>query len=189
MSAARLFKQPGRSQYAARVIGGDTKRTATLLRHDLAPTLGPADVLTSTLALALAGALALAAVRTGPRSARPALGLVGWLVGVPALTALCVAAGVTVGAEVATPRSGFVAGHAIATVLVLLLGLGLGLGRTDTTRGTTAFCLAAAAVLKLVLFDLAALDGIWRVVAFLGGGLLLLVMSSTLTTRPPGRSA
>jgi uncharacterized membrane protein len=72
-------------------------------------------------------------------------------------------------------RSGFLLGHVLITVswtvaaLVLLLrGIGVRALRV------TGLVLVGAAVLKLVLFDLSALDGMARVAAFLGAGLVLL---------------
>jgi uncharacterized membrane protein len=72
-------------------------------------------------------------------------------------------------------RDGFLLGHVVITVswtvaaLVLLLrGIKVRLLRV------IGLVLVGAAVLKLVLFDLSALDGLARVAAFLGAGLILL---------------
>jgi uncharacterized membrane protein len=57
----------------------------------------------------------------------------------------------------------------------------------------TGLVLVAAAVAKLVLFDLVALDGIIRVAAFLGAGLVLLAAGARYSrmvaeaTEPPQR--
>jgi uncharacterized membrane protein len=72
-------------------------------------------------------------------------------------------------------RTGFLTGHVVITVswtvaALLLLARGL----TSLPWRTAGMSLVAAAVAKLVLFDLATLDGIARVVAFLGAGLVLL---------------
>lgn len=72
-------------------------------------------------------------------------------------------------------RAGFVAGHAVVTVswvLVALVLLARGVRRPALR--VAGLVLVAAAVAKLVLFDLIALDGLARVAAFLGAGLLLL---------------
>ncbi|GAB2908504.1 hypothetical protein GCM10027047_03290 [Rhodococcus aerolatus] len=76
-------------------------------------------------------------------------------------------------------RDGFVLGHTAATVswtatALGLLAVGLRRGPGATTARVAGLVLAAAAVAKLLLFDLAALDGLYRVVAFLVVGLLLL---------------
>jgi uncharacterized membrane protein len=72
-------------------------------------------------------------------------------------------------------HSGFVAGHAAVTVswtTVALVLLARGVRRPALR--VAGLVLVAAAVAKLVLFDLVALDGLARVAAFLGAGLLLL---------------
>ena len=76
---------------------------------------------------------------------------------------------------VAPSRAGFVAGHAVVTVswvVVALVLLARGVRRPALR--VAGLVLVAAAVAKLVLFDLVALDGLARVAAFLGAGLLLL---------------
>jgi uncharacterized membrane protein len=72
-------------------------------------------------------------------------------------------------------RSGFVGGHAVVTVLwtvVALVLLARGIRRPALR--VAGLVVVGAAVAKLVLFDLVALDGLARVAAFLGAGLLLL---------------
>lgn len=72
-------------------------------------------------------------------------------------------------------RTGFLLGHAVITVgwtvaaLVLLLR-----GTARRLWRLSGLVLVGAALAKLVLFDLASLDGIARVAAFLGAGLVLL---------------
>ncbi|WP_410666131.1 DUF2339 domain-containing protein [Amycolatopsis sp. lyj-84] len=80
------------------------------------------------------------------------------------------------GALLAVPgRSGFLVGHVVITVswtvaaLVLLIR-----GISVVGLRVTGLVLVGAAVLKLVLFDLSALDGLARVAAFLLAGLVLL---------------
>ncbi|MFI6300375.1 DUF2339 domain-containing protein [Amycolatopsis thailandensis] len=80
------------------------------------------------------------------------------------------------GALLAVPgRSGFLLGHVVITVswtvaaLVLLIR-----GISVVGLRVIGFVLVGAAVLKLVLFDLSALDGLARVAAFLIAGLVLL---------------
>ncbi|MGW4132547.1 DUF2339 domain-containing protein [Amycolatopsis japonica] len=80
------------------------------------------------------------------------------------------------GALLSVPgRSGFLVGHVVITVswtvaaLVLLIR-----GISAVNLRVIGFVLVGAAVLKLVLFDLSALDGLARVAAFLIAGLVLL---------------
>jgi uncharacterized membrane protein len=127
----------------------------------------------AVLLLAAAVAVPWAAVRL--EVLKPA-NLVPWL---PAgLAALHGAAGLVLCASLlAIPdRAGFLTGHALITVswtitaLVLLLR-----GINVVALRVVGLVLVGAAVLKLVLFDLAALDGLARVAAFLGAGLVLMV--------------
>jgi len=106
---------------------------------------------------------------------------VGWvLVGVAALyggTTAFVSAGVLL-----PIADGFVAGHTTATITwmvaaMVLLGKGLSRARlaiVAIVARVAGLALAAAAVAKLLLFDLAALDGILRVSGFIVVGLLLI---------------
>ena len=148
----------------------------TLVRFTVAPTVPElvTAVAASALIVALAAALLVAGGRLGwirPDASRAAIwvpiGLV-WLYG---------AAGVIVNAAllVSPTSTGFTAGHAVVTVswtvgALVLLARGL---RRQALR-IAGLVLVAAAVAKLVLFDLVALDGLARVIAFLGAGLVLL---------------
>ncbi|MFC4946907.1 DUF2339 domain-containing protein [Pseudonocardia sp. GCM10023141] len=76
---------------------------------------------------------------------------------------------------IAPDRTGFTVGHAIVTVswtVAALVLLARGISRPALR--IAGLVLVAAAVAKLVLFDLTALDGLARVGAFLGAGLVLL---------------
>lgn len=81
----------------------------------------------------------------------------------------------TIALLVEPDRTGFLIGHGLVTVswtvaaLVLLLR-----GIRVLALRVTGLVLVGAAVLKLVLFDLSALDGLARVATFLGAGLVLL---------------
>nr|WP_245192190.1 DUF2339 domain-containing protein [Amycolatopsis azurea] len=105
----------------------------------------------------------------------PAENVVPWLfAGVVALYGA--GAMVLSGALLAVPgRSGFLLGHVVITVswtvaaLVLLIR-----GISVVGLRVIGLVLVGAAVLKLVLFDLSALDGLARVAAFLLAGLVLL---------------
>ncbi|MGH3942025.1 MAG: DUF2339 domain-containing protein [Pseudonocardiaceae bacterium] len=72
-------------------------------------------------------------------------------------------------------RTGFLTGHVVVTVswtvaALMLLARGL----CSAPIRAAGMSLVGAAVAKLVLFDLSALDGVARVAAFLGAGLVLL---------------
>ncbi|MGL6234225.1 MAG: DUF2339 domain-containing protein [Segniliparus sp.] len=80
-------------------------------------------------------------------------------------------------------QSGFVVGHAIATILWMVVATAVLLNaRQLRLPGRAAagvgLVLAAASVAKLFLFDLSRLDGMIRVVAFIAVGLLLLVVGT-----------
>lgn len=82
---------------------------------------------------------------------------------------------VTLALLVSDDRAGFTAGHALVTVswtVAALVLLARGISRAPLR--VAGMVLVGAAVTKLVLFDLVALDGLSRVVAFLGAGLVLL---------------
>lgn len=82
---------------------------------------------------------------------------------------------VTAALLIAPTPAGFTAGHAAVTVswtVAALVLLARGIDRPALR--TAGLVLVTAAVAKLVLFDLVALDGIARVAAFLGAGLVLL---------------
>jgi hypothetical protein len=125
----------------------------------------------SLMALLASGAFAAAVGRLGWfRTTPPAWIPVG-------LVALYGAAGavVTGGLLIAPVQSGFVTAHAVVTVswtVIALLLLARGL--TNSVLRISGLVLVAAAVAKLLLFDLVALDGLARVAAFIGAGLVLL---------------
>lgn len=92
-----------------------------------------------------------------------------------AVTAISVTSGVLIaGAD------GFLGGHVVATTCwVVLAGAALAFARHRTGSERTAaltggLVLVAAAMAKLFLFDLATLDGIFRVLVFIVTGLILL---------------
>jgi uncharacterized membrane protein len=122
--------------------------------------------------LSLAGPWAALRLGMPPaRGSRIALGILGGL-------------GVLYGVAVATlavvllalpDRTGFLTGHVAVTVSWTVAALVLlARGLTSVPLRTAGMSLVGAAVAKLVLFDLATLDGVARVVAFLGAGLVLL---------------
>jgi len=76
---------------------------------------------------------------------------------------------------VSPDETGFLFGHSVVTVSWTIAALFLLVkGINNKALRICGLILVGAAVLKLVLFDLAALDGIARVLAFLGAGLVLL---------------
>ncbi|WP_084342617.1 DUF2339 domain-containing protein [Janibacter corallicola] len=93
---------------------------------------------------------------------------------------LAVLAGALIGQLADAPDTGVIAGQAAATVLWLVIAAALirhGLRHASVGR-TAGLALAALGVAKLLIFDLAFLDGIARVLSFIVGGLLLLAMGA-----------
>ncbi len=85
-------------------------------------------------------------------------------------------------------RSGFLLGHALITVSWTVAALVLLLRGIDVVAlRVIGLVLVGAAVLKLVLFDLSALDGLARVGAFLGAGLVLLLAGTRYARRVASR--
>ncbi|HNQ08552.1 MAG TPA: DUF2339 domain-containing protein, partial [Tetrasphaera sp.] len=98
-------------------------------------------------------------------------------------SAAVISLAVVAGDAMDRPAGGFVVGHGLATLLwaagaAYLLMHGLRRGRDAAIALRAGLMLAAAAVAKLVLFDLATLDGIVRITAFIGAGLALLAMGT-----------
>lgn len=92
---------------------------------------------------------------------------------------------VTTGVALAGTGAGFLAGHMAATLCWIamaaaLLRYALRLADRDARRWavTAGLVLVGAATAKLFLFDLATLDGMFRVAAFMVAGLLLLGMGT-----------
>jgi uncharacterized membrane protein len=99
----------------------------------------------------------------------------GWIAA--AFVALYGASGavLSIGLLITPDRSGFLLGHVFVTVSWTLGALALLLRGIDSVPLRVAgLALVAAALAKLVLFDLSSLDGIARVAAFLVAGLVLL---------------
>lgn len=156
--------------------------TVTLLDSAVRRGAGTAPAL-ATAALALA--LAVVAVwRLLPQVPEDARNLVGAVCGVAALgaaTALLANVGWALGGA-----EGARWGHGVATVAWITTGAYLLLQRRRGwgTAGTVAgLALIAGAVAKLFLFDLAALDGAVRVIAFLLVGITLLGVGAAYAAR------
>ncbi|MGX7697676.1 DUF2339 domain-containing protein [Gordonia polyisoprenivorans] len=138
---------------------------------------------TTQAQLVIVAAVSLAAVATltwsWARVRRSDVPTIGSLISLGLVTEICVGLG---GAISGGADSGFRAGHTVATITwVLTAAAGLiwarrlhGSSRTLTV--TVSLVIVAAAVAKLFLFDLAALDGLFRVIAFIVVGLLLLTL-------------
>jgi uncharacterized membrane protein len=119
---------------------------------------------------------------------------VGWvaaaLVSVYAVTVFTVTAGMLIGG----PEKGFLAGHMAATICWIGLAAGLfaaalRIRRPDLRAAPIAggLVLTSAAMAKLFLFDLGTLDGIFRVIAFIVVGLMLLAMGTGYARSLAGR--
>ncbi|CAN5607973.1 DUF2339 domain-containing protein [soil metagenome] len=103
------------------------------------------------------------------------------LVIIYAVTSFTVTLGVLVGGR----DGGFLAGHMAATICWIAMAAALfvyalRVGDRDARTAPIAggLALTAAAVAKLILFDLGTLDGIFRVVVFIVVGLVLLAMGA-----------
>lgn len=133
-------------------------------------------VVAALLALVAAAALA-AALRTGtPSTAHWAAW--AWL---PVAAGLYGASWLVVaGAQLLVPgENGFLSGHVLVTLGITGVGvLLLVRGLHRPSAGRTGFALIVAALVKLVLFDLVTLDGLARVAAFIGAGLVLLAVGT-----------
>ena len=101
--------------------------------------------------------------------------------GLLGVVALYGAAGAVVSAAllVSPSRDAFLVGHVLVTVSWTAVALVLlARGLKDSLSRVLGGVLVVAAVVKLVTFDLTALDGLARVAAFLGAGLVLLAAGS-----------
>ncbi|BBZ40661.1 DUF2339 domain-containing protein [Mycobacterium conspicuum] len=157
----------------------DALLRATVVPTHIAVCVLAASVLVVGFVVAMARACA-GLGRRDPDLARVLGGAAGGLT-VYAATAFTVTAGVLVGGT----GGGFLAGHMVATICWIGMAAALfvyALRRADrehrTAPITAGLALTAAATAKLFLFDLATLDGIFRVAAFIVVGLVLLGMGA-----------
>ncbi|MGY1864799.1 MULTISPECIES: DUF2339 domain-containing protein [Nocardia] len=149
-------------------------------QHRSETNLGVATVLGAVLALGLvAVALWCARRMAGSAAGSEWQWITASVAGLYAVTATTVSIGVATG----TPN-GFLIGHSGATILWMAAATGallFGLRRLATAPAVAKLALGsglpvtAAALAKLFLFDLATLDGLVRVAAFLVVGILLLL--------------
>ncbi len=144
---------------------------ADLIQRDADLGIVVASVFAASGALVLAAGWARITDQNLSRAAHIAAGMVV----VFSLTVISVTAGVLIGGP-----DGFLAGHVVATTCwMALAGAALAHARRRSGAARTAavtggLVLVAAAIAKLFLFDLATLDGIFRVVVFIVTGLILL---------------
>ncbi|WP_166659030.1 DUF2339 domain-containing protein [Labedaea rhizosphaerae] len=148
----------------------------------LATAAGTGLLLTAVVAVLLVAATK-AGVLPGPDH-QPGPWLTGAAIGLYGASG----AVLTVGLLIAPDRAGFLGGHVLVTIswtvtaLVLLLR-----GIDHLPLRVTGLVLTGAALAKLVLFDLASLDGLARVAAFLGAGLVLLAAGTRYARLVAGR--
>ncbi|MEV6556660.1 DUF2339 domain-containing protein [Nocardia sp. NPDC051756] len=145
--------------------------------------LGVSTVLGAVLALAVV-AVAVWGARRLPslQSTAELQWIVASIAGLYSVTAATVSIGIATGAP-----DGFVIGHSAATILwmagataALFYGL-RNIGKASAVAKLalgSGLLVTAAALAKLFLFDLATLDGLVRVAAFLAVGVLLLVVGT-----------
>ncbi|GAA5102908.1 DUF2339 domain-containing protein [Nocardia iowensis] len=145
--------------------------------------LGVATVLGAVLALAVvAVAVWCARQLPGLRNTAELQWIAASIAGLYSVTAATVSIGVATGAA-----DGFLTGHSAATILWMTAATAaLFYGLRNLGKATAVAKLAlgsgllvtAAALAKLFLFDLATLDGLVRVAAFLAVGVLLLIVGT-----------
>ncbi|NYH77550.1 putative membrane protein [Actinopolyspora biskrensis] len=156
--------------------------TVLALQHDIPPwhlvlvphSAGLAGVLVGVLTALVAVVVPIAAVRLGVLSRPPAAKTLWSLAGVLVLygTASTTMALVALFQQ---DRSGFLTGHVLITLSWVVVAITLLLrGIRLAALRIAGMVLLPVALTKLFLFDLAALDGFARVVAFLCTGLVLL---------------
>jgi uncharacterized membrane protein len=148
---------------------------ATLVRYfpDVQPTVNA--VATGLLMTAVAIAIPLVGYRINVIGS-PTGNAAPWIIA--GVVMLYGAAGAVLATAllISSDRSGFVFGHTVITVSWTVAAIALLLrGIRSAALRAVGLVLVGASVLKLVLFDLAALDGLARVIAFLVAGLLLLL--------------
>ncbi|WP_278261098.1 DUF2339 domain-containing protein [Nocardia sp. AG03] len=143
------------------------------------------DLATALAAVLGAGTAAMTAwtVARLPRDTDTTLVTAAWVVASLAGLYYVLVTAVSLGVTLGTP-DGFIIGHSLATIIWMIVATAAvfyGLRRLTTAPATakvylvTGLLVAAAALAKLFLFDLATLSGIIRVAAFLAVGILLLL--------------
>jgi len=148
--------------------------------HDLVVALVDSLLVAAVLAT---GLWAMGVQRGLGRDVRLTATVTAWVLGLGASATVLVALGTLLGAEAGDTALGFTIGHAVATVTWMLAAAWLLLQGLERSRDAdltlrTGLLLAGISVAKLFLFDLAALNGLVRSVAFIVMGLLLLATGS-----------
>ena len=145
----------------------------------------PVAFLDSLLAalLVAVGLWAATVVRGVPRQVRTLTRVFAIAVGLGALTTALVSLGTLAGLRLGDAEAGFTAGHSLSTLGWMVAAAALLLHSLERPGGSdlalrTGLVVAALAVAKLFLFDLAALDGLLRSLGFIAVGLLLLTTGS-----------
>jgi uncharacterized membrane protein len=153
--------------------------TATVVPARIAVSVLATSLL--TMAFVLAMAWACSDLRRRDPDIAGVLSALGGCLVMYAVTAFTVTAGVLVGGT----GGGFLAGQMAATICwigmaaaLFVYALRLANRERRTAPITAGLALTAAATAKLFLFDLATLDGIFRVAAFIIVGLVLLSMGA-----------
>lgn len=133
------------------------------------------------IALIGVGVLVWAWTQHRPTTDQQVFAIVGGLISLGLVTEICVGLGALISGGT---DSGIRGGHAAATI-VWVLSAAAGLlwarrlgGSARAVTITVSLAVIAAAVAKLFLFDLSALDGVFRVIAFIVVGLLLLSLGA-----------
>lgn len=131
----------------------------------------------------LATLMAMKAVKVLQPRSGVALFYVTWIFAAGFGSVAVIIGGSVIGENIGQQYAGFQTAHAVVTVAwllisVLLLRLGLRSERYGRASVRLAIAFAAAAVLKLFLFDLSTLPDLVRALAFLAVGLLMLVIGT-----------
>lgn len=150
--------------------------TSTAQGHDLVAALVDSVVAGGIVAV---GVWAVASQRGLSETSRTLTWVAAWITGLGASATALVAAGTLVGVEAGHAVTGFTVGHAVATVTWMLAAAWLLLRGLDRSADSdlvlrSGLLLSGVSVAKLFVYDLAALSGIVRSVAFIVTGLLLL---------------
>lgn len=157
-----------------------TVTASTAASHDMVVALVDSLLVA---AVVVTGLWAVSAQRGLGRDLRLTATVLAWVLGLGATTTVCVALGTLLGKQVGAAALGFTIGHAAATVTWMLAAAWLLLRGLERSRDAdltlrTGLLLAGVSVAKLFLYDLAALNGLVRSVAFIAIGLLLLATGS-----------
>ncbi|WP_051133003.1 DUF2339 domain-containing protein [Nocardia paucivorans] len=149
--------------------------------------LGPVTALAAVVGLGLVVVTVWAVrklLRSAGQDAHGSAERVLWITAGAAALYLVTAAAVSIGTAAGT-ADGFVIGHSVATMIWMVAATGALLyGLRNPAAGVAGIALGGglsvttAALVKLFIFDLATLDGLIRVAAFLVVGILLLLVGT-----------